>query len=180
MECGNSVFSGEKHGKLFYFVTCEKINLFCWAFFEIGNDYAILGNLSVVQNYLNLLFFRGEIIEEQKKRMLPKFSQIQKAHGLPKIHKNFDTLSSFLPIVDTTNVPSYVIFQFLAKLLKPLTQKNWKIEKIPVELFDQGYIYFSFDMTSFFTNISLSKTISVVIDRVHKYNIIETKLKRAY
>lgn len=82
--------------------------------------------------------------------------------------------------MDTTNVPSYVIFQFLAKLLKPLTQKNWKIEKIAVELFDQGYIYFSFDMTSFFTNISLSKTISVVIDRVHKYNIIDTKLKRAY
>ena len=70
----------------------------------------MLGNLSAVQNYLNLLFFRGEIIEEQKKRMLPKFSQIQKAHGLTKIHKNFDTLSSFLPIVDTTNVPRYVIF----------------------------------------------------------------------
>ena len=55
-----------------------------------------------------------------------------------------------------------------------------RIQKVPVQMFDQGYRYFSFDMASLFTNVSLSETISVVIDRVHKDNIIDVKLKRTY
>ena len=54
-----------------------------------------------------------------------------------------------------------------------------KIHKILVELFDQGYRYFSFDVTSLFANVLLSKTINFIIDRVYKENIIDTKLKKS-
>ena len=32
-----------------------------------------------------------------------------------------------------------------------------RIRSVPIELFDEGYRYFSFDVTSLFTNIPLSK-----------------------
>ena len=112
--------------------------------FEFGNDDPILSNLSTTENYLQLLFSRGEITKEQKKEMRPKFSQI----GLSQF-SHFDTLPSFRPIADTTNSPHYGIGQFLAKLLNPLTQNENSdedsfetvkvIHKNPDELFDQGY-----------------------------------------
>ena len=81
--------------------------------------------------------------------MRPKFSQLGRAHDLPKIHNYFDTPPSFRPMVDTTNITSYRTGKFLAKLLNRLTQNEYsvkgsskaveKIHKIPVELFDQGY-----------------------------------------
>ena len=45
-------------------------------------------------------------------------------------------------------------------------------------MFDQGYQYFSFDGMSFFISVPLTKTISAIINRVYKDNIIETKLKK--
>ena len=59
---------------------------------EVVIDYPTLRNLSTVPNYLNLLFAGGNIIKEQNKEMQQKFSQLERAHDLPKIHKNFDTL----------------------------------------------------------------------------------------
>ena len=52
------------------------------------------------------------------------------------------------------------------------------IHKIPVELLDQGYQNFSFEVASLLTNVTLGKTISVIIDIVCKGNIIDTKLKK--
>lgn len=52
-----------------------------------------------------------------------------------------------------------------------------KINKISVELFNKSYPYFSFNVASLFTNILLSKTINVIIDRVYKGNI-SNKVKR--
>ena len=72
--------------------------------------------------------------------------------------------------------------EFLAKLLNPLLKDSFeavnKIHKISVKLFDQGYQYFSFDVTSLFT-VFLSKTINVILDRVYKDSIIDTKLEKS-
>lgn len=77
----------------------------------------------------------------------------------------------------------------MAKLLNPLTQNEYtitvsaeavdKIHKILIELFDQGYRYFSFEMTLLFTNVPLGKTINVILERLYKDNITDTKLKKS-
>ena len=38
------------------------------------------------------------------------------------------------------------------------------IHKIPPELFDRGYQYFSFDLTSLFTNVPLDETINIILE----------------
>ena len=120
--------------------------------FEVLKEDPTLRNLSTLQKYLNTLCKRGEITEDEKKLMRPKFGQIGRAHGLPKIHKQFDCIPTFRPIVDTTNTPHYNVGKYLANLLNPLTQNEYvvkdsfeavnKICTIPVELFDCGYRYY--------------------------------------
>ena len=53
-----------------------------------------LRSRSTVQTYLNTLHKRNEITLEDKNLMRPKFAQIGSAHGLPKIHKDYTTLSA--------------------------------------------------------------------------------------
>ena len=50
------------------------------------------------------------------------------------------------------------------------------IQKIPAELFDQGYTHFSFDVTSLFTNVPLNKTINIILERIYKEKLINAKL----
>ena len=95
--------------------------------------------------------------------MRPKSAQVGRTHGLPKILKRYTDLPSFRPIIDTTNTPHYGFGKFLTRLLNPLTQNVYskkdlfeavdRIRSIPTELFDEGYRYFSFDVTSLFTNV---------------------------
>ena len=63
--------------------------------FKVLNEDPTIRSLRTVQNYLNTLYNRGETTELEKKEMHPKFVQIARAHGLPKIHKSYDTLPSF-------------------------------------------------------------------------------------
>ena len=55
--------------------------------FQVLDKDPTLQSLNTVQNYLNTLFNRGEISNNEKKSMHPKFAQIGRAHGLPKTHK---------------------------------------------------------------------------------------------
>ena len=55
--------------------------------FKVLNEDPTIRNLRTVQNYLNTLYNRGETTELEKKVMRPKFAQIARALGLPKIHK---------------------------------------------------------------------------------------------
>ena len=156
--------------------------------FKVRTDDPTLRNLSNVQSYLNTLLARDEITEEQKKSMRPKAAHLGRANGLPKIHKQFDSIPPFRPIVDTTDTPHYGIGKFLSQLLYPLTTNTYTvkdsfeainhIQSIPKELFAEGYQYVSFDVTSLFTNVPLNKTINVALDRIYDEKLIKTKLKR--
>ena len=156
--------------------------------FRISNDDPTLRNLSSVQNYLNTLLSRNEITEAEKKLMRPKSGHLGRANGLPKIHKVYDVLPPFRPIVDTTNTPHYGIGKFLSTLLNPLTLNDYtvkdsfeaagRIRAIPEHLFQQGYRFVSFDVTSLFTNVPLERTVNVILKRVYEENLIETTLKK--
>ena len=83
-----------------------------------------LTRLKTVQNYLNNLRKRNEIIEAKKKQMRPISVQLGRTHGLPKIHKVFAKIPKFRPVTDTTNTPYYKIGPYLSSLLQPLTIKG--------------------------------------------------------
>ena len=120
--------------------------------------------------------------------MQPKFTQIARAHALPKTHKPFEHLPKFRPIIDTTDTPYYGISKFLSKLLNPLTENQYvvkhlfiatnKIRQIPKELFDHGYRFVSFDMESLFTSVPLSKTINIILDWIYNKKLLKTNIKK--
>ena len=134
------------------------------------------------------MFKRGEITEKKEKEMRPKASQVERAHGLPKIHKSYNTLPSFQPIIDTRNTLHYGVVKFLTRLLSPLTQNEYsvkdsfeavdRIRSIPPELFDEGYRYVSFNVTSLFTSIPLNRTIKIILKRVYEERLVKTNLKK--
>jgi hypothetical protein len=80
-----------------------------------------LTRLHSLQNYLLKLHKRNDITDVQLDALRPMTAHFGRAHGLPKIHKKFDTLPKFRPIVDTTNTPHYNVGKFLSSLLNPLT-----------------------------------------------------------
>ena len=53
-----------------------------------------------------------------------------------------------------------------------------KIRGIPKELFDPGYRFVSFDVESLFTSVPLSKTINIILDRIHKKKLLKTNIKK--
>jgi hypothetical protein len=147
-----------------------------------------LTRLHSLQNYLLKLHQRNEITDEQLDALRPMTAHFGRAHGLPKTHKKFDTLPKFRPIVDTTNTPHYNVGKFLSSLLNPLTLNDHSlsdsfdavinINNIPKHLFQEGYQFISFDVESLFTNIPLSRTDKIILDRIYKDELIATTLKK--
>ena len=82
----------------------------------------------------------------------------------------------------------YGVGKFISKLLHPLTLNAYhlkdsfetaeKIKAIPEHLLQEGYRFVSFDVKSLFTNVPLSKTIQIIMDRVYKEKAIPTSLKQ--
>ena len=63
----------------------------------LDHDSTIL-NLSTVQSYLNMLYNHWKITLEDKNAR-PKFPKVGRAQGLKEIHKNYDHLPLFCPII---------------------------------------------------------------------------------
>ena len=45
-----------------------------------------------------------------------KSAKLTRAHGLPKIHKVFENIPSFRPIIDTTGTTDYSVGKYLSKI----------------------------------------------------------------
>ena len=137
---------------------------------------------------LNLHSWRNEIIKVEYDNMRPVSTKPARAHGLPKIHKTFDTLPPFRPIIDTTGTAYQPVAKFLTQLLNPITTNEFtlrdsfdavtQINNIPHNLFDDGYRFVSFDVKSLFTNIPLKKTVNIILNRIYKTNLIPTTLRK--
>jgi hypothetical protein len=147
-----------------------------------------LTRLHSLQTYLLKLHKRNEITDEQLDALRPMTAHFGRAHGLPKTHKKCDTLPKFRPIVDTTNTPHYNVGKFLSSLLNHLTLNDHSlsdsfdavtnINNIPKHLFQEGYQFVSFDVESLFTNVPLSRTVKIILDRIYKDELIATTLKK--
>ena len=124
---------------------------------------------------------RNEISESEYKFMRPKTASFGRAHGMPKMHKSFKDLPAFWPIVDTASAPHYNVGKFLSSLLNPLAENDYNlrdsfhavsaIKTIPQNLFHEDYRHVSFDVVSHFTNVSLKRTIDIIIKRVFEDKI---------
>ena len=120
--------------------------------------------------------------------MRPKFAHVGQAHGLPKIHKNYNHLPPFRPIIDTTNTAHYGTAKYLSNLLHPLTENEFtvedsfdaanKIQAIPSEVFAEGYRFVSFDVTLLFTNVPLNRIIKIILKRIYEDKVIHTTLRK--
>jgi hypothetical protein len=88
-----------------------------------------LTQLTTLQNYLRTIYNRDEIQVEYES-MRPTSTKSARAHGLPKIHKTFDTLPPFRPIIDTTGTAYQPTAKFITQLLNPLTSNEFTIRDI--------------------------------------------------
>ena len=121
--------------------------------------------------------------------MRPQHAKPARAHGLPKTQKEYEHLPKFRPIIDTTGTTHYNVGKYLTNLLNPLTSNDYslkdsfdtanRIRTIPKHLFDEGYVFVSFDVVSLFTHVPLQRTIKVILKRVFDENQIQTDLKKA-
>ena len=87
-----------------------------------------LTQLNTLQNYLRTILNCGEISNSEYNDIRPTSTQPARAHGLPKVHKSFDTLPPFRPIIDTTGTAYQPVAKFLTKLLNPLTINEFSIK----------------------------------------------------
>ena len=153
--------------------------------FKVVNNDPTFRNLASVQNYLNTLVSRGKLTENDKMEMKPKSARLGRAHGLPKINKDYTNIFSFRPIVNTTCTVYYGVGKYLLNLLNLLTLNKYslkdsfeatqRIHSIPTE---EGYRYVSFGVISLFTNVLLKKTIEIILKRDYNDQLVQTKLKK--
>ena len=120
--------------------------------------------------------------------MRPKFAQTGRAHGLPKIHKDYQDIPTFPPILATTSTAHYSIAKYLSSLLNPLTINNYSVkysfeaakrmQSIPPELLNQKYKFISFDVTSLFTNVPLKRVVNITLKRIYDDKVIPMTLQK--
>ena len=84
--------------------------------------------LSSVQRYLKALLKRNEIDEATYQYLRPQVAKPARAHGLPKIHKSFNKIPKFRPIIDTTGTTHYGIGNTSVNYLYPLTTNKHTIK----------------------------------------------------
>ena len=73
-----------------------------------------------LQNFLLKLKNRNEFSELIYKQIRPQNAKPGRAHALPKIHKDYDVLPKFRPIIDTVGSSHYHVGKYLIGLLNPL------------------------------------------------------------
>ena len=62
--------------------------------------------------------------------------------------------------------------------MKDSFQAAEEIKKIDFDSLQNGYKLVSFDVVSLFTNVPLKRTINIIVDRIYKEKLIETKLRK--
>ena len=70
-----------------------------------------------LQNYLRKIHNRGELTKDEFSLCRPKNAKLAKAHGLPKIHKSFDRIPKFRPIIDTTGSTHNFVGKIFGKFI---------------------------------------------------------------
>ena len=119
--------------------------------------------------------------------MRPKSIKPIRAHGLPKIHREFFNISKFGPIIGTTVTSHCLSGKYLAGLLHLLTTTEFslkdsfhaanRINAIPSYLFQNGYQHVSFGVESFI-NVPITRNVNIILRRIYQDRLISVNLKK--
>ena len=91
-------------------------------------------------------------------------------YGLPKLHKMFDSVPAFRPILSSTRTYNYQLAKFLGKLLDDVipndhsTKDTFSFVEEPKKVSVTNKYMVSYDVTSLFTIIPLEETINLATD----------------
>ena len=146
-------------------------------------------SLSTLQSYLRKLYNRNKISEEVYLEIRPKTAKIARAYGLSKVHRSFDRVPSFQPIIETIGSTHCIVGKYIIRLLNPLLQNEYSlkdtfdaaecIKKKPKELIrNEEYTLISLNVVSLFTNVALRKTVNIILDHVYDQKPIKTTLSK--
>ena len=103
------------------------------------------------RNTLKQLHKRGEFQVLFTTVYIQKQAHLAGAYGLPKVHKDFDNITYFYPIIDTAGTSHYLVGKYFSGLVNPL-------------------IYNAFlPLTKDFHNI-IKKTVSTILKIIYKGN----------
>ena len=119
--------------------------------------------LSSIQKYLKKLNNRIELNDEVFMMIRPQNAKLARAHGVPKVHKTFNSILLSRLIIATTGTTHYSVAKYLSEFLSPLTQNMYtpkdsfgaanKIKQILPDVHNSDeYVFVSLDVVSLFTN----------------------------
>ncbi|XP_078384145.1 uncharacterized protein LOC144666620 [Oculina patagonica] len=107
--------------------------------------------------------------DEIAKSLSPKSSRLAHLYGLPKTHK---ATLSVRPILSATGTYNYNLAKWLEEKLKPLSMNKHTItdafsfsDEIRTVQMGENDILVSYDVSSLFTNVPLSETINILVDK---------------
>ena len=94
-------------------------------------------------------------------------------YGLPKIHKGSSV--PLRPILAAYNQPNFKIAKFLADILSPFTSNQYTISNSfhfvdQVKSLQTNEFLVSFDVESLFTNIPLTETINIILEKAFAHS----------
>ena len=126
-----------------------------------------------IKKVLNPLKEKGIISEKMFDKISPIGSQPGRLYGLCKVHKeSINGHKPFRPILSAIKTPTYELAKFLIPLLEPLTKNDYvttdsftfsdDVKKQNANLFMTSY-----DVDSLFTNIPLSETIDICVNKLY-------------
>ena len=127
-----------------------------------------------VRNFLRDKVYKKKLIsEEVYKSLYPNGSHIGILYGLPKCHKSGVPVR---PICSAVGTSTYDLGKFVANIIKPAAVNKYGTDlDNTFQFVDQikeqnltDHVMVSFDVCSLFTNIPLSKTIDVCLDRLYR------------
>ena len=143
----------------------------------------------IEQLNLKQLNKRGELPDAVYNTIRPKHAKIARAHGLPKVHKAFDDIPPFRPIIDTIGTTHSSVGKYLSEVLYPLTQNQFSIKDsfdaanrinsiLPEVKNSNDLAFVSLDVVFLFTNVPLKKTVYIILKRVYNNKEILTTLSK--
>ena len=90
------------------------------------------------------------------------------------MHKHFDNIPSFRPIVDTIGTTYYSVGKYLSELLNPLTENEYSLRDsfnaakrinrtLPLVQGNKEYMFGSLNVVSLFTNFPLRQIFNIIL-----------------
>ena len=143
----------------------------------------------IVQRTLLAMKKQEKFTDEEYKKIYPSGSNPGSFYGTAKVHKleaddSVDNLT-LRPIISNVGTATYKLSKHLAAFLSPLTKSAYTVSnttnfvsKLKTDQTPDGYVMLSLDVESLFTNVPLEDTIDIIIDKIYREKILETKLTK--